>query len=695
MQASRSQQTFSFLENLSIQVKAFAASAVLLVCLALLGAVAYIALDRSQAGLRTLSTTTLPTQQAFVVVKDEIAAVQMKVFRYVSWASNSVSESNLKALSRQIDDDIRIIGRDIDALATRPGLDEAQKSSLKSLGSIWKDYERAVKDTLEVGSTDAAMATMMLGQSDDKYVLLASDFQRLSNSVVTSTNESSVALYTDAEQKKLILAIGAAIGLLLSIVISVLVSRSIVKPIRLVTDAMRQLSSGNTNVAVGFDGRRDEIGQMVESIKVFRQNAVEMRVMELENLEMEKRNIRETAAARARLTDAIESISEGFSLFDADDKLVVYNSKYKNLHSTASELVEPGTSFETIIRAAYERSEHKDQLGDFDQWLAHRLERHRNPGSPHMQRRNDGRFIQISERKTTDGGVVATYADITELKQREAELALSSEQLAAAHAQVTGLNAQLQSENLRMGSELEVTRRLQLMLLPGIAELQGVKGLDIAGHMQPAVEVGGDYYDVLQHEGRVKIGIGDVTGHGLESGVVMVMTQAIVRALLTSGETDHVRFLNTLNQALFGNVQRMGADKNLTLCLLDYAAGVVKVSGQHEEMIVVRRNGTVELVNTVNLGFPVGLVDEISEFIGQATITLGPGDGIVLYTDGITEAENMLNQQYGLERLCGLVSRHWSGTAEDIKEAVVSDVAQYIGKQTVYDDITLVVLKQQ
>ncbi len=282
-----------------------------------------------------------------------------------------------------------------------------------------------------------------------------------------------------------------------------------------------------------------------------------------------------------------------------------------------------------------------------------------------------------------------------ELEARTEALTLSSEQLAAVHVQVTALNTQLQSENLRMGSELEVTRRLQLMLLPGVAELQGVKGLDIAGHMQPAVEVGGDYYDVLQHNGRVKIGIGDVTGHGLESGVVMVMTQAIVRALLTSGEVNHVRFLNTLNQALYGNVQRMGADKSITLCLLDYVAGVVKVSGQHEEMIVVRRDGTFERVDTINLGFPVGLVDEISEFIDQITVTLEPGDGIVLYTDGITEAENMANLQYGLERLCEVVSRNWSGPAEAIKAAVVSDVTQFIGAQKVYDDITLVVLKQQ
>lgn len=280
-------------------------------------------------------------------------------------------------------------------------------------------------------------------------------------------------------------------------------------------------------------------------------------------------------------------------------------------------------------------------------------------------------------------------------KNLERVVAERTNELASANVQITALNEQLQADNLRMGAELDVTRRLQKMILPGIQELKQINGLDIACYMQAAEEVGGDYYDVLQHNGQVKIGIGDVTGHGLESGVVMVMTQAVVRALMTIGETDPVRFLTAINHVLYGNMRRMGSDKNLTLCLLDYADGVMKVSGQHEEMIVVRREGTVERVDTVDLGFPIGLDTEIADFIAQKTVRLQPGDGVVLYTDGITEAENTSNVQYGLDRLCELVRENWSQSAEMIKDAVVSDVSSYIGAQTIYDDITLVVAKQQ
>ncbi len=127
------------------------------------------------------------------------------------------------------------------------------------------------------------------------------------------------------------------------------------------------------------------------------------------------------------------------------------------------------------------------------------------------------------------------------------------EQISQANAEINALNTRLQDENLRLAAELDVTRQLQ-MLLPTAEELRQVEGLDIAGFMEPADEVGGDYYDVLQHNGRLKIGIGDVTGHGLESGVVMLMIQTAVRTLLTCDERDPVRFLDVLNHMLHDNM---------------------------------------------------------------------------------------------------------------------------------------------
>ncbi len=260
---------------------------------------------------------------------------------------------------------------------------------------------------------------------------------------------------------------------------------------------------------------------------------------------------------------------------------------------------------------------------------------------------------------------------------------------------------QLISENTRLSAELDVTRRIQQMLLPKKVELETITNLDIAGFMEPAEEVGGDYYDVLQYDNRILFGIGDATGHGLESGMLAFMTQSAVRTLLEHGEMEIVKFLNSINGMIYKNVtERMEVDKNITLSLLEYeprnndGGGNLCICGQHEDVIVVR-NGEIELIDTTELGFMVGMLDDMSEYVAQKEITLNQGDVVVLYTDGIIEAANMENKEYGMERLCQVVKQHWQDSANNIRDAVIDDVRSYIGHQKVFDDITLLVFKQK
>lgn len=290
----------------------------------------------------------------------------------------------------------------------------------------------------------------------------------------------------------------------------------------------------------------------------------------------------------------------------------------------------------------------------------------------------DVRRLLVAQSKLYE---VATMA----LRQREAE--------------ILDLNQRLKAENTRLGAEVEVTRKIQTMLLPHDNELAAIASLDIAAHMEPAAEVGGDYYDILRHHDRVKIGIGDVTGHGLESGVLMLMVQTAVRTLFTHNVTDPVALFSTLNQTIFDNVGRMESDKHLTLALLDYTdrdgVGHVTLSGQHEDVIVLRHDGTIEIIETIDLGFPIGLDEEIAAFIDQTSLELASGEAIVLYTDGITEAENVEGQMYGIERLLEVLRHHSHRHADEIRHAVITDVKTFIGFNTMYDDITFVVLKQR
>ena len=133
-----------------------------------------------------------------------------------------------------------------------------------------------------------------------------------------------------------------------------------------------------------------------------------------------------------RLAEAIESISEGFVCYDGEDQLVICNSCYRNLLYPGLDIdLSAGTTFESIIRRAAERGYVKDAEGRVEEWIAERLQQHRNPGEPQVQQRANGRWVMVSERRTEDGGTVAVYSDITELKQREQDLTEKSNALTA------------------------------------------------------------------------------------------------------------------------------------------------------------------------------------------------------------------------------------------------------------------------
>ncbi len=191
------------------------------------------------------------------------------------------------------------------------------------------------------------------------------------------------------------------------------VDRSLVARLTALSRSMLAIAGGNLRAALPATAGRDEIAEMAKALAVFRDTAVEV----------EENNLREVATARQRLVDAIESISEGFAFYDAEDRLQLRNSRYKELlHGGTDIEIEPGINFETVIRRAVEAGLILEAGDDPEGYIQQRLAQHRDPGPSTLQQRADGRWILIAERRVTGGGTVAVYADITELKRREIEL---------------------------------------------------------------------------------------------------------------------------------------------------------------------------------------------------------------------------------------------------------------------------------
>jgi Serine phosphatase RsbU, regulator of sigma subunit len=185
-----------------------------------------------------------------------------------------------------------------------------------------------------------------------------------------------------------------------------------------------------------------------------------------------------------------------------------------------------------------------------------------------------------------------------------------------------------------------------------------------------------------------------VTGHGLESGVLMLMVQSVARALYESGELDSKRFLEILNRTIFKNVARMKSGKHLTLAFVDYDHNKMTITGQHEEVIVIRRDG-ISSASTPAISVSRSGSRTISRPSSQPRVALRKGDVLVLHTDGITEAANERDELFGIERLCDSALRHSAGTSEEIKNGIIRDLMDHVGTRKFDDDITLVVIKHQ
>ena len=241
----------------------------------------------------------------------------------------------------------------------------------------------------------------------------------------------------------------------------------------------------------------------------------------------------------------------------------------------------------------------------------------------------------------------------------------------------------------RLKQELEIASRIQTGILP---RNLGVRGLEIAATMRPATEVGGDYYDVFPTADGCWIGIGDVAGHGLPSGLVMVMIQSGVAALVRQQpDAAPGRLLCVLNELLFENIRgRLRQDEHATLVLIRYRAdGSLIFAGAHEQMIVCRAaDGQCELVDTP--GAWVGGMPELPP-PPEGSCQLEPGDVLLLYTDGVLEARNQQRESFGLERLCAELSRVRGRPVEAIRDHLLEVVMRWMEVQD--DDVTLLVAR--
>jgi methyl-accepting chemotaxis protein len=363
---------FGLLSRRTIRAKTFTAFAVALICLVGMAITVDLTSSKVARSLHELSRSNLPTRSAAATVNNAVVEAHLRVFRYVSWASNGVNDKLLQDLRKQIEGDFSAIDESFRNLAARPDLSAAETVDLSALRDKLTQYESTAKDVLDVGSTDAPMATMMLGQTDDKFTSIENDVRKILGAVSAQSSSIVDNLSAATATETLSLAIGLIICLGFAVAGMVFMARSIVKPITSITRAMQKLSSGDTEVALSYRGRSDEIGHMIEAIEIFRRNALEIQAMQSSRQEADEERSRKRREEMAALAEEFESSVKNIAGQLADSVTAVRTNAEvmakaaedtrSRSASTVAAVVDTRESVETVAQAASELSRTIDEL---------------------------------------------------------------------------------------------------------------------------------------------------------------------------------------------------------------------------------------------------------------------------------------------------------------------------------------------
>jgi serine phosphatase RsbU (regulator of sigma subunit) len=208
--------------------------------------------------------------------------------------------------------------------------------------------------------------------------------------------------------------------------------------------------------------------------------------------------------------------------------------------------------------------------------------------------------------------------------------------------------------------------------------------------LQPARGVGGDFYDVVEQDGRIWLTVGDVSGKGMGAALFMAITLALFRSS-AEGATSPAEVMARMNRALARDNER-AMFVTVFVGLVDLATGrVTFANGGHNPPYVLRGNGTLEVLK--NADSPALGVFEDAVYLNGA-LDLLPGDGLFLYTDGITEAQAPDESFYGVDRLEALLRGLLSGSSTECVDRVVADVDRFAAGAPPADDLTVLALRR-
>lgn len=242
-------------------------------------------------------------------------------------------------------------------------------------------------------------------------------------------------------------------------------------------------------------------------------------------------------------------------------------------------------------------------------------------------------------------------------------------------------------EQQRLSTELRVAREIQIGFLPD--QLPTLPGYEFAARWEPAREIGGDFYDFIPlQNGRLGLVIADVADKGIPAALYMALSRTTMR-LVTARDPSPAEALQRVNAAILDTTY---SDLFVTMfyLVIDPRSHLVRyASGGHGLALLVQEK---EIIPLRSKGMALGILPDI--YIEERWQGLAPGDVIILYTDGVTDAVNDRMEDYGKERFYRRIRALWGRSADEMAAGIYEDVRAWKGEAPRYDDFTLVIARR-
>ncbi|WP_181703147.1 response regulator [Chthonobacter albigriseus] len=624
-----------FLRQTSIAARLIVLSVVLL--LAMSGTSLYLLLTLERA-----SATTAEAQRAAALL-DTVNQVHVAFNDLRYWRADlavsllTLAETKGNDARARFDAGIAALKaeRPEEADAIRDGVVRFDETAMQAV-EAYTDEQRVVGNALFAEARTHGLS------ANQALTELEADLQ---NQASLARTEVLTEFVGGAQVSLTVTAVTVVVGGLLTL----LILSSILGPLNRVVAAIGEITSGAPDVTLP-EPSRDEFGRMRDALKLLADSMHERAAL-----------AREAERQRHTLLDAIESINQGFALFDADDRLQLTNSNYRALQAPIADSLEPGVPFAEILRKA--ASFRGKTAAETEAWIAERLARRGKPGS-HVEAFGEGRWVQIQERRTREGSLVAVFTDVTDMLQRQSDLEAARE----AAVQAT----QVKSEFLaNMSHEL----RTPLNAIIGYSQLLQQDAEDagqtdaiadlkkIEGAGQHLLKIINDILDLSKIEaGRMEVYLEPVDVGGLIRDVEMLVRPLAAKnrnafvidmpERMGTIETDHTKLkqivLNLVSNAtkftqdgtvtLKAAWNGTGAGRTLTLSISDTGIGMTEEqisrlfqAFSQADSSTTRRFGGTGLGLAISRSFARTLG-------GDLTVSSRPGEGscfVLMLQDGV------------------------------------------------------------